>query len=53
MLNINFNSVKHNITASASNKKAAYDKLRSFKQKNELLNAKFVAKGQQPIKIVL
>lgn len=53
MLNINLNNIKHNINASASNKKEAYAKLSTFKQKNAQLNAKFVAKGQSPIKIVL
>ena len=53
MLNINLNSVRSNIVANANNKKEAYEKLKSFKEKNEQLKAVYVAKGQKQIKISL
>ncbi len=53
MLNINLNNVRSNISASANNKKEAYEKLKSFKEKNEQLKAVYVAKGQKQVKISL
>jgi|JI61114C2RNA_FD_contig_31_4797356_length_446_multi_2_in_0_out_0_2 hypothetical protein len=53
MLNINLKNVKKNVSSSSTSKKAAYEKLKVFKEKNEKLKAAYVAKGLDKVKIVL
>ncbi|MFP6845550.1 MAG: hypothetical protein VB958_10100 [Thalassolituus sp.] len=53
MLNVKFTDVQKNISATAPNKKEAYEKLKAFKDKNEKLKATYVAKGQEKAQIVI
>lgn len=53
MLNINLNQVKNNVSSNEESKKVAYEKLKSFREKNEQLKATFVAKGVKKVKIVI
>ncbi len=53
MLNINLNNIKDKVVACEDHKNDAYIKLKSFKNKNKELKAKYVAPGQSKAKIVV
>jgi hypothetical protein len=53
MLNIKLSQVKNNISSDSDSKNKAYEKLKSFREKNEQLKATYVAKGIKEVKIVI
>ncbi|HCG6259341.1 hypothetical protein J0674_24050 [Vibrio parahaemolyticus] len=53
MLNINLNNIKDKVVICEERKNDAYTKLKSFKNKNKELKAKYVAQGQSKAKIVV
>lgn len=53
MLNINLNNIKDKVVICEERKNDAYTKLKSFKDKNKELKAKYMAQGQSKAKIVV